>query len=74
MLPMFTVDPPRPLLGCAAGHGLGEEEDGPVQAEAEVTGRAVALQERLGDEQPGRADQQADVAVLAGQLPADLST
>jgi hypothetical protein len=49
------------------------KKDGPVQFEVEVVGGAVALRERLGDEQPGRAGQQADVGVLAGRLLADLS-
>ena len=32
---------------------------------------AVVIQERLGDEQPGRVDQQGGVGMLGGQLPAD---
>ena len=39
------------------GHGLGEEEDRPVQLEVGVVERAVVVQERLGDEKPGRVDQ-----------------
>jgi hypothetical protein len=59
------------LLDHAANHGLGEEEDGPVQSEVGVIGGAVEVQERLGDEEPGRVHQQGGVGVLAGQLLAD---
>jgi hypothetical protein len=70
MLPMLTMDPPA-RVDHAAGHGLGEEEDGPVQFQVGVVEVAVVVQERPGDEEPGRVDQQRGVGVLAGQLPAD---
>jgi hypothetical protein len=54
----------------AAGHGLGEEEDRPVQLKVGVVGGAVVVQERLEDEQAHRVDQQGGVGVLLGQLPA----
>src|SRR5262249_29303820 len=54
----------------AAGHGLGDEEDRPVQLEVGVVGGAVVVQERLGDEEARRVDQQGGVGVLVGQLPA----
>jgi len=69
MLPMLTMDPPWPC-DHAAGHGLGEEEDRPVQLEVGVVGGAVIVQEGLGDEQARRVDQQGGVGVLLGQLPA----
>src|SRR5204863_3989978 len=50
--------PAAAVLDDAARHGLGEEEDGPVQLEVGVVERAVVVQERLGDEEPGRVDQQ----------------
>src|SRR6185437_6400337 len=59
------------LLDHAAGHGLGEEEDGPVQLQVGVVEGAVVVQERLGDEEPGRVDQQGGVGVLGGQLRLD---
>ena len=65
------MDPPRPAGDHAAGHGLGEEEDGPVQFGVGVVVGAVVVQERLGDEQPGRVDQQSRVGVIVGQLLAD---
>ena len=52
----------------AAGHGLGEEEDGPVQFEIGVVGGAVIVQEGLGKEKPGGVDQQGGIGVLIGQL------
>src|SRR6185437_13998707 len=55
----------------AAGHGLGDEEHGPVQFGVGVVVGAVVVEERLGDEQPGRVDQQGGVGVLGGQLLAD---
>src|SRR5262249_59024792 len=63
--------PAAALRDHAAGHGLGEEEDRPVQFEVGVVGGAVVVQERLGDEEPGRVDQQGGVGVLVGQLLAD---
>ena len=70
--PADVHDPPAPAPGHhAAGHGLGEKEDGPVQFQVGVVGGAVGVQERGGDEQPGRVDQQGRVGVLGGQLLAD---
>src|SRR6185437_5575075 len=55
----------------AAGHGLGDEEHGPIQLGVGVVVGAVVVEERLGDEQPGRVDQQGGVGVVVGQLLAD---
>ena len=71
MLPTFTMDPPRPLRDHPAGHGLGEEEDRPVKLGVGIVVGTVVVQERLGDEQPSRVDQQGGVGVLGGQLLAD---
>jgi hypothetical protein len=46
------------LLDHALDRGLGEEEDRPVEFEVGVVGGAVVVEEGLGDEEPGRVDQQ----------------
>src|SRR6266576_363522 len=51
----------------AADHGTGEEEDGQVQFEVGVVEVAVVIQERLGDEEPGRVDQLVFFSVLRPQ-------
>ena len=52
----------------AAHHGLGEEEDRPVQLQVGVVDRAVVLQEGLGDEEARRVDQQGRIGVMVSQL------
>jgi hypothetical protein len=71
MLPMLTMDPPRPASTMPRTTVLAEEEDGAVQFEVGVVRGAVVVQERLEDEESGRVDQQGGVGVLVGQLLAN---
>src|SRR5262249_25214264 len=48
-----------------------KEEDRPVQLKVGVVGGAVVVQERCGDEEARRVDQQGGVGVLVGQSPAN---
>src|SRR5215469_2586214 len=59
------------VLDHASDDGLGNKERGPVQFEVRVVVAAVVVHEGLGDEEPGRVDQQRGVGVFTGQLLAD---
>jgi hypothetical protein len=51
-----------------AHHGLSEEEDRPVQLQVGIVGRAVVVQEGLGDEEARRVDQQGRIGGMVSQL------
>jgi len=59
--------PPCPPATIPRGHGLGEQEHGPVQLQVAVVVGGGVLQERQRPEHAGGVDQQGGVGVLAGQ-------
>jgi hypothetical protein len=63
--------PAAARLDHAAHYRLGQEEDGPAQLGVGVVVGAVMVKVGLGEEAPGRVDQQGSVRVLVGQLLTD---
>ena len=53
-------------------HGLGQEERGPAQLQVRVVVLLAVVEELLGDEEPGRVDQQRRIGVLSGELLLDV--
>ena len=64
--------PALPACHHPLGHGLGQEEDRPVEHLVGVVVGAVVVEERLGHEQPGRVHEQGRVGVVGRQLLAGL--
>src|SRR5215468_9701992 len=61
MLPMLTMAPPCPPATIPRGHGLGEQEHGPVQLQVAVVVGGGVLEERQRPEHAGGVDQQGGV-------------